>query len=58
MMAAMDSCMDMVKNMAQDCGTAFYGKERFLERCSSLKRLQVLTDGTKWSRKMTSETGF
>lgn len=27
MMAAMDSCMDMVKNMAQDCGTAFLRKE-------------------------------
>ena len=36
----------------------FTERERFLEHCSSLKRLQVLTDGTKWSRKMTSETGF
>lgn len=59
MMAAMDSCMDMVKKHGAGLWDSFFTeKERFLERCSSLKRLQVLTDGTKWSRKMTSETGF
>lgn len=39
-------------------GQLFTEKERFLERCSSLKRLQVLTDGTKWSRKMTFRNRF
>ena len=59
MMAAMDSCMDMVKKHGAGLWDSFFTeRERFLERCSSLKRLQVLTDGTKWSRKMTSETGF
>ena len=59
MMAAMDSCMDMVKKHGAGLWDSFFTeRERFLECCSSLKRLQVLTDGTKWSRKMTSETGF
>ena len=59
MMAAMDSCMDMVKKHGAGLWDSFFTeRERFLERCSSLKRLQVLTDGTKWSWKMTSETGF